>query len=72
MEPFENHISTIGRPYFWVQWVCGLNYLPNQGNVCSTPDASTSVKHFQKVVLAIKERMRSRIALQEQVLSLRK
>lgn len=72
MEPFENHISTIGRPYFWVQWVCGLNYLPNQGNVCSTPDASTSVKHFQKVVLAIKERMRSRIALQEQVLSLQR
>jgi len=70
MEPFENYITDIGIPYFWVQWVCGLNYLPNQENVCATPDASTCVKHFQKVVRAVKQRMRSRIALQEQVLSL--
>lgn len=72
MDSFESYISGIGIPYFWVQWVCGLNYLPNEDPTSSTPDASLSVKHFQNVVKKIRARLRSRLALQEQVLSLEK
>ncbi|XP_066917125.1 THO complex subunit 5 homolog [Clytia hemisphaerica] len=70
LSAFENHISKLGLPYFWVQWICGLNYLPNEEITCSLPDAAVSVKHFQKVVRAIKSRVRSRLSLHEQVSSL--
>lgn len=72
MDPFTSHINTLGIPYFWVQWICGMNYMPNQNlsNNSTVPDASLSVKHFQNVVRMIKSRMRSRLSLHQQVNSL--
>lgn len=67
MDSFSSYIDTIGVPYFWVQWICGVNYMPNQDLNSSIPDASLSVKHFQDVVRKIKSRMRSRLSLQKQV-----
>ena len=67
MDSFESYINRIGTPYFWVQWICGLNYLPNEETTSSIPDASLSVKHFQSVVKKIRSRLRSRLSLQEQV-----
>jgi len=68
MESFESFIEKLGRPYFWVQWVCGMNYLPNEDATSSSvPDAALSVKHFQSVVKTIKSRVKSRLSLEEQV-----
>ena len=69
VESFESLTEKLGRPYFWVQWVCGLNYLPNE-DATSVPDAALSVKHFQRVVKIIRLRVKSRLSLQEQVQSL--
>lgn len=70
MEAFSSYIDSVGNPYFWVQWICGLNYKPNEDISAPTPNAALSVKHFQNVVLKIKRRVRSRISLQKQVDSL--
>jgi len=67
MSSFSSYVYTVGFPYYWVQWICGLNYLPNRDIKSYIPDSSVSVKHFQSVLKAIKSRVVARIDLQIQL-----
>lgn len=67
MNPFSFYIHQVGHPYFWVQWICGLNYLPDQEIKSYTPDSCISASHFQSVTKAIKRRLEARLSLQSQL-----
>ena len=67
MDVLSPYLSSAGQPYYWVQWICGLNYLPDK-DICSyVPDTLISVQHFQSVVKTIKSRLNARMALQKQL-----
>lgn len=67
MNPFSFYIHQVGHPYFWVQWICGLNYLPDQEIKSYAPDSCISASHFQSVTKAIKKRLEARLSLQSQL-----
>ena len=64
---FLTHLNSTGLPYYWVQWICGMNYLPNEEIQSHVPDSSLSVKHFQSVIKTIKLRLDARISLVKQL-----
>ena len=70
MDSFSSYVTVLGAPFYWVQWICGVNYMPDEQTIISNPDASLSVKHFENVLRKIKSRLKSRISLQKQLNSL--
>jgi len=64
---FLSYMSPIGIPYYWVQWLCGMNYLPGKENQCLVPNTTLSVTHFQSVIQTITLRLESRLALVKQL-----
>eukprot|EP00794_Sanderia_malayensis_P014140 gene14140-15617_t len=70
LDEFSSYIPLLGRPYFWVQKVCGLHYLPNTPNQNLTVDSNISSQNIEVIIKTIKTRIISRLALQEQLASL--
>lgn len=67
MKDLSSELSSVGKPYYWVQWICGLNYLPNEDIRTYVPDSSFSVKHFQSVIRTIRSRIATRLILYKQL-----
>lgn len=64
---FSSQIQQTGLPYYWVQWICGMNYLPHEEIQSHVPDPTLSVKHFQSVIKTIKSRLVARLSLVKQL-----
>jgi len=64
---FSSQLTETGLPYYWVQWICGVNYLPNEDIQSHIPDPTLSVKHFQSVIKTIKSRLVARLSLVQQL-----
>lgn len=67
---FYEHISPVGLPYQWVQWICGMNFLPDEDVQYPLPNSVLSAKHFQSVIKTIKTRLNARLSLVKQLQSL--
>lgn len=67
MGPMSSHVASVGYPFYWVQWICGMNYLPNEAIHSYVPDSAVNVKHFQSVINAIRARIEARLSLQKQL-----
>ncbi|KAI0221809.1 THO complex subunit 5-like protein [Lamellibrachia satsuma] len=69
MGEFSSYLKEVGRPYLWVQWLCGLNFLDVS---CSTATASAafSASHMQTTIKRLRRRLRARLSLQKQLLSI--
>ena len=66
MAELSHYISEVGRPYQWVQTMCGLQFLD------STSDHSqralcVSASHIEMTIKRLRSRIRSRLALQHQL-----
>jgi len=64
---FSTHMTPIGVPYYWVQWICGMNYLPDEEIQSLIPNSALSIKHFQSVVQTITSRLDARLSLVKQL-----
>lgn len=67
MKTFSEYVPTIGYPYYWVQWITGLHFLPDQQTQALDVDAKVSFKHIESVITAVRARLTTRIALQTQL-----
>jgi len=67
MSDFLSYLKGEGIPYYWVQWICGMNYSPDEEIQSHVPDSTLSVKHFQSVIKTIKSRLDARISLLKQL-----
>ena len=72
IESFAPYIKSVGFPYLWVQWICGLNNLPSEKPQVSITDSAISMKHFQTVIQHIRKRIKGRLSLQKQLQQLGK
>ncbi|XP_065663328.1 THO complex subunit 5 homolog isoform X2 [Hydra vulgaris] len=66
-ESFDPYIKLVGYPYLWVQWICGLNNLPNKKLQNTMTDSAINMKHFQTVIKHIRKRIKGRLSLQRQL-----
>ncbi|XP_046860559.1 THO complex subunit 5 homolog [Xenia sp. Carnegie-2017] len=62
----------IGRPYKWVQKLCGLEFptSDSKSNEIPTVNSSLSASHMERTVKSIKSRILTRILLTKQLISL--
>ena len=67
IKDFLSHVNHVGVPYYWVQWVCGMNYLPNEEIQSLVPNSALSIKHFQSVIQTITSRLDARLSLVKQL-----
>lgn len=71
MDEFKSYIPELGRPYFWAQRAAGLEFprsydLDNdEGRSQTIPNSKVSASHMEQIVVAIRDRLLARIALQE-------
>ena len=72
MKDFSFYIGEIGIPYYWVQWICGLHYLPDQPIKTYVAESAVSYQHLQGVIKAIKARITTRLTLQKQLVQFEK
>ena len=59
-----NTTSDIGRPYRWVQWLCGLQFLDDDPGKVSV---SLSRAHMSDTIDRLRARVCSRLSLQKQL-----
>jgi len=67
MKSFSEYVPSIGYPYYWVQWITGLHFLPEQQIQPLDVDAKVSFKHIDSVIKAVRARLTTRLALQLQL-----
>lgn len=72
MKDVASYIEDIGLPYYWVQWICGLHYLPDEPIKTYVAESAVSYQHLQGVIKAIKARITTRLTLQKQLVQLEK
>lgn len=76
MDEFKTYVNELGRPYFWVQRASGLDFarsheLNGVEVRCPTiPSSKVSASHMEQIVVALRQRLLARIALQELLNSL--
>ncbi|ELT98266.1 hypothetical protein CAPTEDRAFT_18172 [Capitella teleta] len=71
MGEFSQYVAELGRPYLWVQWLCGMQVL----SVCDdqptgTPQLSLSEIHMEGTIKRLRQRMKHRLSLHRQLSSL--
>lgn len=64
MGDFTKYVAEVGRPYMWVQWLCGLQFLADDP---SRAQASLSASHMSETVKRLRRRVRDRVSLQNQL-----
>lgn len=63
---FSQHLNDIGRPYMWAQWLAGLQFL----NDDVKNGISLSASHMQKTIELLRHRIKARLSLLKQLVSL--
>lgn len=66
---FTDFVSLVGKPYMWVQRICGLDFLAEELHEV-VPKSSVSLSHMEATIKAIRARILARLALQQQLTSL--
>ena len=61
---FSKHVTEVGRPYLWAQWLCGLQFLADDP---VKAQVSLSASHMAETVSRLRQRVRNRLALQRQL-----
>lgn len=69
MTTFTDFVRLVGKPYMWVQRICGLNFLAKELHEV-LPKSSVSLSHTETTIKAIRARILARLALQQQLTSL--
>lgn len=69
MTTFTDFVRLVGKPYMWVQRICGLNFLAKELHEV-LPKSSVSLSHMEATIKAIRARILARLALQQQLTSL--
>jgi THO complex subunit 5 len=64
---FSKHVSEVGRPYRWVQWLCGLQFLASDPQKALV---SVSACHMAETVKRLCQRVHVRLSLQQQLAAL--
>ncbi|XP_072164006.1 THO complex subunit 5 homolog [Diadema setosum] len=72
MESLSAYISRVGHPYRWAQWLGGLDFLPSNDGQAVKATSTVSASHMEATVKALKARVKARLALNQQLLSLEK
>ena len=74
MGEFSDYVNEVGRPYHWVQWLCGLQFLNTSagGVVDGKAQPAVSATHMEDTIKRLRRRLRARLALQQQLASLEK
>ncbi|XP_798236.2 THO complex subunit 5 homolog A isoform X2 [Strongylocentrotus purpuratus] len=70
MNDLASYIGQIGHPYRWVQWLGGLDFLSDSGGNTVKASAALSNSHMESTVKALKSRVKARLTLNQQLLSL--
>lgn len=68
---FTDFVRFVGKPYMWVQRICGLDFLAEELHEV-IPKSSVSLSHMEATIKAVKARILARLALQQQLTSLGK
>jgi len=61
------NVDELGRPYRWVQWLCGLEFLEADPSKVSV---SLSRSHMSETVDRLRARVSDRLSLQKQLAAL--
>jgi len=64
VDEWSKNIEETGRPYCWVQWLCGLQFLDNDPSKVSVP---LSRSHMSDTVQRLRTRVYDRLSLQKQL-----
>lgn len=78
MGDFNQYVAQVGRPYVWAQWLGGLQFLDH---CCSEDDVSAatylvraktsvSATYMQQTIKRLRQRLKSRLGLLQQLASL--
>ena len=70
MNDLASYVGQIGHPYRWVQWLGGLDFLSDSGGNTVKASAALSNSHMESTVKALKSRVKARLTLNQQLLSL--
>jgi len=65
---FSKYVSEVGRPYRWVQWLCGLQFLANDAAL--KPQVSVSACHMADTIHRLRQRVYNRLSLQKMLAAL--
>ena len=69
---FSEYVKEVGRPYLWVQSLCGLQFLMDEEArpVKERAQASISASHMEETLTHLRQRVQARLSLQKQLASL--
>ncbi|XP_033126787.1 THO complex subunit 5 homolog [Anneissia japonica] len=71
LKSLSSYISVIGHPYRWVQHLCGLDFLEEEGvRREMKPASSVCVSYIESTITALKRRITARLALNKQLTAL--
>jgi THO complex subunit 5 len=73
MGEFSQYIEQLGRPYLWVQWLCGIQVLSvcdDQPASSGAPQLSLSAIHMEGTIKRLRKRMKHRLSLHRQLSAL--
>jgi len=64
VDDWSKNVEETGRPYRWVQWLCGLQFLDDDPSKVSV---SLSRSHMSDTVERLRSRVFDRLSLQRQL-----
>jgi len=67
MDEWDKTVAETGRPYRWVQWLCGLQFLDDDPTKLSV---GLSHSHMSETVERLRARVYHRLSLQKQLAAL--
>ena len=68
---FGSYLSDVGRPYQWVQWLCGLQFLAEAAEKQpQSAQPAVSATHMEDTIKRLRRRLKARLSLQQQLASL--
>eukprot|EP00914_Ancora_sagittata_P003741 GHVO01008059.1.p1 GENE.GHVO01008059.1~~GHVO01008059.1.p1 ORF type:complete len:660 (+),score=94.07 GHVO01008059.1:206-1981(+) len=71
MGEFSQYVAEVGRPYLWVQWLCGMQVLSvGDDQPTGTPQLSLSAIHMEGTIKRLRQRMKHRLSLHRQLTAL--
>lgn len=63
---FSQYIPKVGRPYHWVQWLCGLQFL-NHSEKAQKLEPQFSASHIESTIKRLRRRVKARVSLAQQL-----
>nr|XP_054749102.1 THO complex subunit 5 homolog A-like [Lytechinus pictus] len=70
MNDLASYVGQIGHPYCWAQWFGGLDFLSDGDSNTVKASARVSNSHMESTVKALKARVKARLDLNRQLVSL--